>query len=197
MQDLLAPPRCAGCSTLGAALCRECRVGIARPPEGLSFPPLRRVLVPWSYVGAARSLVLDLKLRGRRVAAEPLVEAMLAEVARTGLAGETITWVPGRRTDIRRRGFDHARVLAEGVAESLGLPPAALLTSSPRRTDQTGLAAAARRANLRDAFRCEVASGGIVLVDDVVTTGATVRACAEALLHAGAAFVEVVAACRA
>ena len=151
------------------------------------------------YEGAARALILALKLDGKRAAAEPLAAALCSAVAARGLAAAVITWVPGRRRDIRRRGFDHAEALARSVARRLGLPARRLLARSPgRRADQTSLGAAERSANLEGAF---VAAGrprvAVGLVDDLVTTGSTARACTDALLAAGAPGVEVLAACRA
>ena len=155
------------------------------------------MLAAWAYEGAARSLVLDLKLRGRRPAAAPLVAAMCEEVARPGVAGEALTWVPGRRSDALRRGFDHAEVLARSLAARLGLPAVALLERTSARPDQTALGAAERRLNLAGAFRARPWDRPVVVVDDLVTTGATARACAAALDVAGASQVEVLAACRA
>jgi predicted amidophosphoribosyltransferase len=156
-----------------------------------------RVLARWGYEGAARSLVLGLKLRGARIAARPLVEAMRAEVLREGLLGDLVTWVPGRRRDRARRGYDHAEVLARALALALGLRSVSLLRRTGDRADQTTLSGAERRVNLRGAFTAEKCTGGIVLVDDLVTTGATATECARALRAAGAVTVELVVPCRA
>ncbi len=156
-----------------------------------------RVLAGWAYASSARALVLELKAGGRRAAAEPLVARMCSTARRYGLAGELVTWVPGRRRDVRERGYDHAEALARGVAGGLGLPARALLTHARPRPDQVGLDAAARRANLKGSFRAAPCSGAVVLVDDVFTTGATAAACAAALETAGAERVETLVACRA
>jgi predicted amidophosphoribosyltransferase len=150
----------------------------------------------WAYEGVARELVLALKLRADRAAAEPLVEAMCRATRRWGLAGSAVTWVPGRERDTRERGFDHAEVLARGVARRLGLGAGRLLARTGSRPDQTGLSAAARRSNLVGAFVARTGPPAVVLVDDVVTTGATASACALALRAAGAEHVEVLVPCR-
>ncbi len=155
------------------------------------------MLAAWPYEGAARSLILELKLRGRRAAAVPLVEAIVREVGRQGLDGEVVTWVPGRRADTRRRGFDHAEVLARGVARRLGLRSRDLLSRTSTRPDQAGLSAVERRVNLTGAFESQGCRAPVVLVDDLVTTGATAIACASALAAAGVPSVELLVACRA
>ena len=168
-----------------------------RAPAGDSIPGVHKMAVAWSYEGAARALILALKLRALRAAAEPCGRAMGAAARRVGLSGEAICWVPARAA-IRTNGFDHAALLAELVGHELGLPTAPLLRRIARRPDQTSLDPAARRASPRGAFAARgVVPERILLVDDLVTTGATAAACAAALLEGGARRVELVAACRA
>lgn len=156
------------------------------------------MLAPWDYAGAARSLVLALKLRGRRSAARPMADAMYEEALACGLEGSVVTWIPGRKADIRVRGYDHAHVLAVEVGARLGLPVVRLLhRTGPRRADQTALGRDDRWANLEGAFLAVTCPARVVIVDDLVTTGATAGAGGEALRRAGAPAVEVLAACRA
>ena len=155
------------------------------------------MLCGFAYEGAARSLVLGLKLRRRRSFAAPLAEGVARVVQRCGLGGSLITWVPGRHRDVMERGFDHSAVLARAVAVRLGLGYQRLLLRTGPRSDQTGLSRDERFANLEGAFASRPVPRPVVLVDDLVTTGATAGACARALLAAGAPSVEVLAACRA
>jgi predicted amidophosphoribosyltransferase len=123
---------------------------------------------------------------------------MTTEVWRKGLAGEVVTWVPGRGRDILQRGFDHAGVLALGLARRTGLRCIPLLERCGRRPDQASLRRGERLVNLRGAFRAGPCAGArVVLVDDLITTGATATACVEALGRAGARSIEVITACRA
>jgi predicted amidophosphoribosyltransferase len=160
-------------------------------------PGVDHLVAALPYEAGARSLVLDLKLRGDRSAAEPLAQALTRAVAIEGLAAEVLTWVPGKPRENRLRGFDHAGVLASAVGARLGLPVVPLLLRRGAPRDQASLGAAERWANLRDAFAANACPARVALVDDLVTTGATAAACAAALRIAGAQRVEVLAACSA
>jgi predicted amidophosphoribosyltransferase len=195
--DLLGPGRCAGCGRIGSPLCRACRRALPPPTTTGTVAGADRVLAACAYRGAARSLVLALKLAAARPAASPLIDALARTVARAGVTADVVAWVPGRPADVRWRGFDHAEVLARGVAERLGLPASDLVYRVGSRPDQASLSAAERRRNLVGAFAGRPTEGCAALVDDVVTTGATASACCAALRAAGAKGVEVLAACRA
>ena len=195
--DLLGVRRCAGCGAAGALLCRGCRAAL-RPAPCSPVSGVDRVVAAWEYAGAARALILALKLRGRRDAALPLAAGLCEAVGEYGLEGAVLTWLPGRGRDISRRGFDHAALLARSAARRLGLPARPLLRRLVDRADQVGLGASQRAENVAGAFAAvERCSGGLVLVDDLVTTGATARVCADALREAGAPAVELLVCCRA
>lgn len=191
---LASPHRCAGCGVAKERLCGDCAAAL----ESLSVPRVpgtERVLAAFAYEGGARSLVLDLKLRGDRGAARPLVAGLVRAVATTGLSAEVLTWVPGRPRENCRRGLDHAGILATELGHALGLPSLPLLRRAAERPDQASLGAVERWANLEGAFAAVPCRGRVGLVDDLVTTGATAATCARALRGAGAARVEVLAAC--
>ena len=195
---MLGPLRCAACGLRAGPLCDSCGPSLRTPAEHPVVPGAARALAAFRYEGAARSMVLALKLRGARGYAGPLAVGMVAAARRAAVTAEVVTWVPARRTDLRRRGFDHARVLAGEVSRGLGLPSDALLARSGRRPDQVGLTAPQRRANLRGAFSArEVRGRRVLLVDDLLTTGATAAECVSVLKERGAGGVEVLVACRA
>jgi predicted amidophosphoribosyltransferase len=194
--DVLVPAPCVGCGGPGP-LCRPCAGAVTPAAGGPLGAPARRIMAPWAYEGAARGLVLGLKLGGSRPCGEALAAEMCRALRRAGVAADLVTWVPARRRDVRRRGFDHAEVLARAVAPALGLPARGLLVRVEDRRDQASLTRDQRRRNLLGAFRALPCGGSVLLVDDLVTTGATAAACSEALLAAGAASVEVLVACRA
>jgi predicted amidophosphoribosyltransferase len=108
---------------------------------------------------------------------------------------DVVTWAPTTPVRLRGRGFDQARLLARAVARRRGLPCRPLLRrwAGPA---QTGRDAAARRAGPLFSASGPVRGRRVLLVDDVVTTGATVSAAARALREAGAIEVHVVAAAR-
>jgi predicted amidophosphoribosyltransferase len=114
------------------------------------------------------------------------------------LVGDQVTWVPSTRRSEAERGFVPAEALARPLARLLGLPAARLLSKVRETRDQAGLSRAERRSNLGGAFAAiGRVPGRVILVDDVMTTGATIEACALALLHGGAREVRVVTFARA
>jgi len=143
----------------------------------------------------ARSLVLALKLRRRREAAHPLGRAIVDEVWRRGSLIETLTWVPARPRDIRDRGFDHAELIARVVSRFLGIPAKPVLLRTGTGVDQAALGARERKLNLAGMFAAPGVSGHVGVVDDLMTTGATLSEAARALRAGGAQAVEGLVAC--
>ena len=194
--SLFGSAHCAGCRVVGPALCDRCarRLRAAGPVRLAGLDGVRAV---WEWEGAARGLVLRLKLGARRDYSRPLVDGLTGLVRRVGTSAQVVTWPPCSRADKRRRGFDHAELLARGVAGRLGLPARPLLRRIGAVSDQAGLTGAERRTNLLDAFAARPSPPSILVVDDVVTTGATLGSCASVLRAAGASRVEAIVACSA
>jgi ComF family protein len=178
----------------GGGRCPRCRRGLNPIPQGASLGP---------YDGVLRLLVHELKFRGKRSVAGRLAEALLDTAAVRAVLAEgcVLVPVPLHPRRLRARGYNQSELLARELSRRAGrrLVCGALV----RRADtppQTGLTAAARRANLRDAFvvrrKGPLAGRTIVLVDDVLTTGSTARACARALRQAGAGEVRLLTAAR-
>lgn len=175
---LLAPPRCLACAepvAAGRPLCGGCRRDM--PWLGSRDAP---VYSPVAYAGPARDLVLALKFHGR-VAAAKVMAAQIAANAPPGLLDGTLVPVPAHRARRRQRGFDPAALLARELARRTRLPVlAALVREDGPRDGQVGRTRDARLAGPDVRLRRRV-DAPVLLVDDVVTTGATLRACAAAL----------------
>src|SRR5688500_872262 len=120
--SLAAGIRCFSCRTAGEWLCRSCSAELGPPKSFGSIAGVDRATIPWAYEGAARDLILALKLRAKRPAAAVLGEAAAREIQRYGTRSSSITWVPGRRSDVRLRGFDHAELIARELGSRIGLP---------------------------------------------------------------------------
>jgi len=214
--DLFLGSRCAGCAAPGTALCGRCRsalVPMPRPcwpepaPQGLLGPP---PVPPWAagaYADPLRRLLVSYKDRDRAPLAEPLgvalatvVEAALAATDPAATAVELVP-VPSAAASIRRRGRDVVADLARVAAARLrrrGCAASTVRRLRPARmvSDQSGLSAAARVANVDGALaarRLGPPRAPVVVVDDVLTTGATAAEAVRALEADGVAAVAVAA----
>lgn len=194
--ELLAPPLCWGCrgpGRRGEALCRRCRGllhRLAAEPVWLSGV---RVWAPVAYSGPARELVGALKFRGAARVADAMAAQIAANAPAELLAGVTLVPVPLHPRRLRSRGFNQAGSIAAALAGRTGVELADCLARTGPPVTQVGRHRAERRAGPAGAI--ELRRGGaperVLIVDDVVTTGATLAACRATLAAAGA--VEVAA----
>jgi ComF family protein len=203
--SVLAPPLCVACGSAAPVhqpLCRECLLALRwlsaeQPAAGAGV----QVWAAVSYEGAARALVRALKFRG----AVALVDAMAAQMAANAppglLEGRALVPVPLHRSRHRRRGFNQAERIAVALSRRAALTVADCLERSgggPRMT-QVGKGREARLDALDGLFRMRPGvpvPRRALLVDDVVTTGSTLAACAGALVAAGVRDVEAIAYAR-
>jgi ComF family protein len=189
----------------GAPLCATCLPALSsrrgtRPGVPLGLPssvPLPLLQLEWCapYAGVARSAIHALKYAGERRLAVPLGAAIAARWAEAGAGGQVLVPVPIRAERQRRRGYDQAVLLADAAAVSLQFPAVTALARARPTRPQFELGRERRAENVADAFRVQdasrpgIAGRWIVLIDDVATTGATLVACANALLAGGASGV--------
>jgi len=176
-----ACPQCAGPSP-GGAVCGAC----ATHP-----PPFDATLAPWRYEFPVDRLVLALKF-GRRLALAELFGAALAERA-AGRRVDALVPMPLGCARLAERGFNQALEIARHLARSTGVALAPGLAQRVRDTaPQTGLPHDERAANVRGAFECEAGEAGrtLAVIDDVMTTGASLAELARTLKRAGAVRVE-------
>ena len=207
--DLVFPRRCVGCGVFGTFLCSACLSATprAQPPRcpgcwnryeagDACFrclqkrPAFEAARCPFVYAGAAREAVHALKYDGLSAIAATMAEAMADSLAAWSPPVAALVPVPlaGRRR--RGRGYNQSELLARELARLSGLPVSGSLLMRRKAAPPQARAAdeAARRANVEGAFavrpRAE-AAGALLLVDDVMTSGATLDACARALVAAG------------
>jgi ComF family protein len=173
--------RCAGLRAPPGQPCRACaRLDVA----------LTAVRAACSYDGPARAAVHTFKFRaGGQVA--PLLGALVRHsLQRRPVRAELLVPVPLAPARLRQRGYNQAALLAHELAGAVGGELAAEVLGRLDRPAQRTLGAAERLDNLRGSIHCrmpaQVSGRRVVLVDDVMTTGATLSACAEALAAAGA-----------
>jgi ComF family protein len=180
---MLLTTRCAGCDEPGAPICRTCRFAlVARfhpsAPAG--------VLVAVPFTGRARDVLLGFKYRNRRAVAGHLAGLLVNRLAASNRRVDLVTWAPTGRSRRAARGFDQAELVARQVARQLGVPCRHLLDRESGSGPQTGSDRVTRLGGPSFRARPSVPARRILVIDDVVTTGATLDAAARALLTAGA-----------
>jgi ComF family protein len=200
--DLVLPPACAGCGSAGALLCATC-VRAARPatdeatrfvspdPAIVIGQDLWLAIAAFAFEGSIRRGLARLKYEGASRMARPLATAAVPVlrglIELTGAA--PLVPVPVHRNRLRERGYNQAELVARELSSAIGLQAASLLERARPTTKQHRLDRAGRLANLRGAFALrspvhEVPPRTIV-VDDIITTTATLETCASVLRAAG------------
>ncbi len=219
--NLLFPPHCVVCGRSGSELCSGCCDEFT--PLGSLVCPIcaephnsagrcrrcareprafRRVQSAFRYEGTLRKVIHAFKYRRRRRLLKPMVERMVAAVQRPGGDNVLLCPVPLHPDRELERGYNQSELLAEELSSywHLDLIPHHGLGRIRPTLHQVGQDYTARQANMVGAFAADaecVRGHGILLVDDVCTTGATLHACAQTLLDAGALWVEGVTVARA
>jgi ComF family protein len=194
--NAIAPPLCAGCGAHAGAtepLCRACRTELrwlGREPAPLAAEAALSIWAPVAYEGPARGVVRALKFRGASAAAPAMAAQMAANAPPGWLAGDAaLVPVPLHPARARKRGYNQAALLAGALAERTGLDVSDCLERCGPRGTQVGRDRRQRLAGIPGSIRVAAgreAPGTAVLVDDVITTGATLVACARALRENGA-----------
>lgn len=191
-QDLLFPPYCVGCERVGSLLCPHC-LAMIKTPTSRMIPGLDDTQACAEYDGAVGAAIRALKYDDQTRLAEPLGAVLARFLFRSGWPIELIVPVPLHPARLRDRGYNQAKLVSLYAARALAIPVSDSAVRRVRDTpSQTNLNARERRANMKGAFESDaevVRWKSVLVVDDVLTTGATIGACAEALRLAGAAQV--------
>lgn len=200
---LLFPDRCAGCDRPGSLFCSTCRAQLLPYPDRqLTVASLSRdarldaATVAFIFEGPLRKAVHCFKYRRVQRMAAPLGDMLAEHLSRHPMPADALLPVPLHLHRLAERGFNQSEVLARHLSRACGLP---MITGLVRRRDtehQARLDFQARQENVRDAFAWQSRTSPpwrVLLVDDVLTTGATVSACAQALRAAGAREVRALA----
>ena len=182
--------RCAGCGQSTRKVCAECAAQI----DSYSPPYCSDAVVAFSYVGLVRDLMLGFKYQNHRAVAALFAECLLKRLQAISEVGriEVVTWIPTTRERRMARGHDQAETLARILGRTLGVPVRKLLE---RETvgHQTGHSRKQRLVGVALRARSMCVPCTVLVVDDVVTTGATMRMAKQALYLAGAARVVCIA----
>ena len=197
LQALLFPPKCLFCQKLlpkeQTDLCHECRNTAPEFEKSkIRFSFVARWTGVWYYKDGVRDSILRYKFQNKRSYAKPFGSFLAMKLLRSGMDHyDILTWIPISRRRKFKRGFDQVEELAKEVALQLEVPATATLRKIRHIPPQSGMGDAAhRRANVLDAYRVlepELIKGKrILLLDDIVTTGATASECAKTLMIAGA-----------
>ncbi len=193
--DLIYPPKCAFCRRLvrnSRMLCVNCEQNLPYTEKEMqrqSISSLAVCLSPLYYTGDVRQSLHRYKFHGAAAYYRVYAEMMAACLDEQGLEADLITWVPLSRKRLRQRGYDQARLLAEEIARLRNLPCEKTLEKIRNNPPQSGTPdAPERQKNVRGVYRAVTSFAGehVLLIDDIVTTGATLSEAAKVLLSVGA-----------
>lgn len=195
--SLLFPPKCVLCGKVlsrdALDLCHDCRQDAPECGTKVAKPQfVESAQALWHYEGAVRGSLLRYKFYGKRHYAQSYGRLLAMKLQKEGDEWfDIITWVPVSRWRKLRRGYDQVELLAKAVCAELGLEPVKCLKKIRHNRAQSRIIGQAqRRANVLgvyDAVETEKIRGKrILLLDDIITTGATVGECARVLLTGGA-----------
>lgn len=197
---MLFPPKCILCKTLlteeETDLCHHCREHApVFSKEKINFSFIAGWTAVWYYKDTVRKGLLQYKFYGRRSSAAGFARALAMKLHREDMNHpDVLVWVPISRRRKFTRGYDQVELIAKALSAELDISAVGALKKIRHTPPQSSLKTAAqRRANVLGAYRVispeSVAGKNVLLIDDVITTGATASECARVLTMAGAAKV--------
>ena len=195
--DLLYPRRCFLCGRIlrdfEKSCCKPCADGLdkLRAGEGRrDINHVRLCVAPFIYKDSVRESLHRYKFRSAAAYAGVYAEFIAKSIDENRIFCDIISWVPLSKRRLRERGYDQAELIARELAKILGLECLPLLEKQRHNKAQSGLSGReARKANAAGAYRCiapeKLKDKTLLLVDDIVTTGATLSECAAVLNRTG------------
>ena len=184
--DILLPKKCIGCEREGLYICKDCELFISEASNLFESEP--RTMSVWEYEGIIEKAILKIKYSGHYDIINELVDKAFEKIELNLPADTYITYVPMYKKREREGGFNQAELIARRVGEITNKEVLALLIKIKDNRSQTDLNPQERIENVRNAFAplpIKVKPRSILLVDDVYSTGATIRECIRTLKLSG------------
>lgn len=198
LMELLFPRKCVFCGRIlsrnESGICHLCRASLPEYAEQRLLSGLDGYSALWYYEGSVRDSLLRYKFHNRPDYADVYGPELALRILRQLPEADLLTWVPVSKNRLKERGYDQAELLVKAAAKELGKPAVRLLDKVRNNPAQSGISdAAARKENVQGVYQLrpdvDIAGKRVILVDDILTTGATAGECARMLRKAGAAQV--------
>jgi ComF family protein len=190
--SVVAPYQCLNCQIESLLLCNKCALSLPTGAKNNNYSAcLNSITSVTAYKGVARDLIWRLKSAGVQAAADLMARQMTGLVP---VGTQLLVPVPTATSRVRRRGYDQAGLLTKALSRHSGIPRRNCLIRI-KQTQQVGAPRSLRQQQVKGAFRCQAGNldgRRVLLVDDVVTTGATLEEAALVLKKAGAATVDAI-----
>lgn len=197
--DLLFPPRCVFCGCIvapGTKICNSCAHTVvpAETVRRMNLPAVGKNIpcaVLYPYTGSVRESILRFKFEGEKWNADYYAERLAAQILEQfkGNAFDMITSVPLSGKRKKERGYNQSELIARRISERLRVPYAECLSKTADNAEQHRLRRNERKSNVKGAYQAlgaEIRGQRILMIDDIMTTGATLSECATVLFKAGA-----------
>jgi len=207
VMDLIFPPRCVFCSKVvpsGSQVCEKCDAEILRidAVKCIYISNMGEAIlcaVPYLYQDKVRQSIIRFKFYGQKQFAAFYAEKMAEHILKSylPLRFDAVTSVPISAERRKLRGYNQSELIARAAAKQLNLPYYEYLVKTADNKEQHKLNKKERNKNVKGVYKAidgrDIAGKNILLIDDIVTTGATLRECASVLLQSGAQKVDCAA----
>lgn len=179
--DILLLKKCVGCGQEGKYICDKCEVFLSE------VLPSKEVFSVWEYEGLMEKLIWKIKYGGMYDIINELVEKALKKITLELPEDTSITYVPMYKKKEKQRGFNQAELIAKRMGKKTDRPVVKLLEKTKDNRSQVGLNSQERIENVKDVFKYfeNGSRTNVLLVDDVYTTGATMKECIKVLKKGG------------